>query len=130
MTARRCHLRVLVEALRADREIAAALAEGAALTIMPLVLDAGRAVRVNLSLDAGLLDATDEAAKAHTLLPRRYFDHPLSSEWSDHRDCHIRPNLVLIYRWIVENKPCTFSASGLMPSEWPAGSKVGSKLRR
>jgi mRNA interferase YafQ len=31
-------------------------------------------------------------------LPRRYFDHPLSGEWSDHRDCHIRPDLILIYR--------------------------------
>ena len=31
-------------------------------------------------------------------LPRRNFDHPLSGEWSDHRDCHIRPGLVLIYR--------------------------------
>ena len=56
-----------VEALRADPEIAAALAEGAALAIVPLVLDAGRAVRANLSLDAGLLDAIDEAAKAHGL---------------------------------------------------------------
>jgi mRNA interferase YafQ len=31
-------------------------------------------------------------------LPRRNFDHPLSGEWSDHRDCHIRPDLILIYR--------------------------------
>jgi metal-responsive CopG/Arc/MetJ family transcriptional regulator len=32
-----------------------------------LLLDSGRAVRANLSLDAGLLDAIDEAAKAHGL---------------------------------------------------------------
>jgi mRNA interferase YafQ len=31
-------------------------------------------------------------------LPHRSFDHPLSGEWSDHRDCHIRPDLILIYR--------------------------------
>lgn len=31
-------------------------------------------------------------------LPRHRFDHPLKGEWSDHRDCHIRPDLVLIYR--------------------------------
>lgn len=31
-------------------------------------------------------------------LPRRYCDHPLSGDWSDCRDCHIRPDLVLIYR--------------------------------
>jgi predicted RNase H-like HicB family nuclease len=56
-----------VEALHADLEIAAALSEGAALAIVPLLLDAGRSVRANLSLDAGLLDAIDEAAKAHGL---------------------------------------------------------------
>ena len=32
------------------------------------------------------------------LPPRRYFDHSLGGEWNDHRDCHIRPDLVLIYR--------------------------------
>jgi mRNA interferase YafQ len=31
-------------------------------------------------------------------LPRQYFDHPLSGEWNDHRDCHVRPDLILIYR--------------------------------
>lgn len=31
-------------------------------------------------------------------LPARYADHPLAGEWNDHRDCHIRPDLVLIYR--------------------------------
>lgn len=31
-------------------------------------------------------------------LPRRTFDHVLTGEWSDHRDCHVRPDLVLIYR--------------------------------
>jgi mRNA interferase YafQ len=25
-------------------------------------------------------------------------DHPLTGEWKDHRDCHVRPDLVLIYR--------------------------------
>ncbi len=33
-----------------------------------------------------------------TPLPRRFFDHQLSGEWNDHRDCHVRPDLVLIYR--------------------------------
>jgi mRNA interferase YafQ len=31
-------------------------------------------------------------------LPRRNFDHPLSGAWRDHRDCHVRPDLILIYR--------------------------------
>jgi len=25
-------------------------------------------------------------------------DHPLTGNWKDHRDCHIKPDLVLIYR--------------------------------
>jgi mRNA interferase YafQ len=31
-------------------------------------------------------------------LPERYRDHALTGNWSDHRDCHVRPDLVLIYR--------------------------------
>lgn len=31
-------------------------------------------------------------------LPEKYCDHPLVGDWKDHRDCHIKPDLVLIYR--------------------------------
>ena len=31
-------------------------------------------------------------------LEPRHRDHALSGNWSDHRDCHIKPDLVLIYR--------------------------------
>ena len=31
-------------------------------------------------------------------LPGSYRDHPLLGEWKGHRDCHIRPDLILIYR--------------------------------
>ena len=31
-------------------------------------------------------------------LPPRLSDHALTGEWKDHRDCHIKPDLVLIYR--------------------------------
>ena len=31
-------------------------------------------------------------------LPERLRDHPLTGEWKDHRDCHIKPDLLLIYR--------------------------------
>ncbi|GHU04671.1 hypothetical protein FACS1894205_3280 [Alphaproteobacteria bacterium] len=31
-------------------------------------------------------------------LEPRYHDHALIGNWKDHRDCHIRPDLVLIYR--------------------------------
>ena len=56
-----------VEVVRADPDVAAEIAEGAALSIVPLVLDAGRSKAANLSLDAGLLQAIDEAAEAKGL---------------------------------------------------------------
>jgi predicted RNase H-like HicB family nuclease len=55
------------EALRADPEIAEALAAGAALAIVPLLIDLGRPAKANLSIDAGLLAAIDEAAAARGL---------------------------------------------------------------
>lgn len=33
-----------------------------------------------------------------TPLPEKLHDHALTGEWKDHRDCHIKPDLVLIYR--------------------------------
>jgi mRNA interferase YafQ len=30
-------------------------------------------------------------------LPKKLKDHPLGGDWKDHRDCHIKPDLVLIY---------------------------------
>lgn len=31
-------------------------------------------------------------------LPAKYNDHSLGGEWKDHRDCHVKPDVVLIYR--------------------------------
>lgn len=47
--------------------------------------------------------ASDFAAVAAALiadqaLPEKLRDHALAGEWKDHRDCHIKPDLVLIYR--------------------------------
>jgi mRNA interferase YafQ len=39
-----------------------------------------------------------ELLASDTPLPQRNVDHPLSGEWKDHRDCHIRPDLIPIYR--------------------------------
>lgn len=49
------------------------------------------------SLDADLLEVVTMLASDKTL-PERCNDHALSGEWDDHRDCHIKPDLVLIYR--------------------------------
>lgn len=31
-------------------------------------------------------------------LEPRHRDHLLTGDWRDHRDCHVRPDLILIYR--------------------------------
>jgi mRNA interferase YafQ len=48
-------------------------------------------------LDDALLAAVSLLVK-DTPLPMRNHDHPLTGEWKDYRDCHIKPDLVLIYR--------------------------------
>ena len=51
-----------IEAIR--DEVAEELAAGAFLMMIPYISDRRRVVRVNLSLDKGLLDTMDEAARA------------------------------------------------------------------
>ena len=48
-------------------------------------------------LDALLMEVVNLLV-ADKPLPPRNADHPLGGEWNDHRDCHIRPDLILIYR--------------------------------
>lgn len=31
-------------------------------------------------------------------LAEKHRDHALTDDWKDHRDCHIKPDLILIYR--------------------------------
>ena len=54
--------------------------------------------RYRATLDAEFLPVL--SALANDLpLEQRYCDHALSGEWNDHRDCHIKPDLVLIRFW-------------------------------
>ena len=46
----------------------------------------------------GLLAGVIGLLAADRVLPAAASDHPLSGQWNDHRDCHVRPDLVLIYR--------------------------------
>ena len=48
------------------------------------------------TLDAVLREVL-ELLVADKSLPYSNFDHPLTGDWVDHRDCHIKPDLVLIY---------------------------------
>jgi mRNA interferase YafQ len=64
-------------------------------------------------------------------LASKYRDHALTGNWRDFRDCHVKPDLVLIYR---KPKPrfCNWCASGLTAnSDYSHSSQGGgAPLRR
>jgi mRNA interferase YafQ len=43
-------------------------------------------------------------------LDRRCHDHPMTGDWKDHRDCHIKSDWVLIYR--IDGVEITFVRTG------------------
>lgn len=47
---------------------------------------------------AGLLQAVVDALAADQPLPAANRDHALSGDWMPYRECHVRPDLLLIYR--------------------------------
>jgi mRNA interferase YafQ len=49
------------------------------------------------TLDINLFPIVDLLANDQPL-QIRLRDHALTGEWRDHRDCHIKPDLVLIYQ--------------------------------
>ena len=51
----------------ADKDVKKALRNGATTMFVPLLADAGRTVRVNVTVERGLLDQIDEAAEARGL---------------------------------------------------------------
>ena len=52
--------------------------------------------RHRASLDAVLVPLLVALADDQPPEPKHH-DHALSSNWKDHRDCHVKPDLVLIY---------------------------------
>lgn len=49
------------------------------------------------TLDDDLYVIVDALAGDQTLEPR-HVDHVLSGDWKDHRECHIKPDLLMIYQ--------------------------------
>jgi mRNA interferase YafQ len=49
------------------------------------------------TLDADLLAAISFLA-TDQILPERFRDHPLTGEYTNHRECHLKPDLLLIYK--------------------------------
>jgi mRNA interferase YafQ len=48
-------------------------------------------------LDSLVADVVSLLAEDQTL-PTKNHDHALSGDWDDHRECHLKPDLLLIYR--------------------------------
>lgn len=49
-------------------------------------------------LDISLLDDVIRALSRGEKLPERNKDHSLSGNWAGHRECHILPDWLLVYR--------------------------------
>ncbi|MCZ2155206.1 MAG: type II toxin-antitoxin system YafQ family toxin [Bryobacterales bacterium] len=45
-----------------------------------------------------LLSAVLERLISDMVLPESSRDHPLSGDWNGYRECHVKPDLLLIYR--------------------------------
>lgn len=60
--------------------------------------------RHEVVLDALLIPILRALASDEPLEPRCR-DHELSGDWSGYRDCHVKPDLVLIYRKPDEHTP-------------------------
>lgn len=45
-------------------------------------------------------------------LPDKNYDHSLSSNWTGHRECHIQPDWLLIYRIIDDVLVLSLSRTG------------------
>lgn len=56
------------------------------------------------------LDAVLRRLIAEEPLDPRHRDHRLVGEWRDHRECHVEPDWLLIYR--VEGEEITFVRTG------------------
>ena len=49
-------------------------------------------------LDMNLIDDTIRMLARGEALPQNFDDHSLSSNWKGYRECHIRPDWLLIYK--------------------------------
>jgi len=56
-----------IDEVRLDKDVAESVESGAVLFAVPLLADAGRTVRLNISLDKALVDQIDTAASARGL---------------------------------------------------------------
>tara|TARA_R110001606_G_scaffold233942_1_gene381536 strand:+ start:34270 stop:34542 length:273 start_codon:yes stop_codon:yes gene_type:complete len=58
--------------------------------------DYKREVKTDTTLDDVLIQVIDLLV-TDADLPENFRDHPLTGNWKGYRDCHVKPDLVLIY---------------------------------
>lgn len=63
-------------------------------------------------LDISLLDEIIRKLAKGEALPAKNKDHALSGPWSGHRECHIQPDWLLIYRTEADILVLTLARSG------------------
>lgn len=59
--------------------------------------DFKRISKQNINFKEAFIEVVQKLCDSETL-PEKYQDHPLSGNYFGYRDCHIKPDLVLIYK--------------------------------
>ena len=63
-------------------------------------------------LDIELLDDIIRSLSHDEVLPKKNRDHALSGDWAGHRECHIMPDWLLIYRFDDDVLVLTLTRTG------------------
>lgn len=72
--------------------------------------DYKRAQKQNLNMDI-LKSVISLLANGHPL-PKEFHDHALAGRWKGHRECHLQPDWLLVYRYEDDILVLTLSRTG------------------
>jgi mRNA interferase YafQ len=64
------------------------------------------------SKNMDLIDDCIRMIASRTILPPKYRDHDLTGNWIGHRECHIQPDWLLVYRIEGEDLILVLARSG------------------
>lgn len=67
---------------------------------------------IKRGLKIGLLDDVIRKLANGETLPEKNHDHPLAGNWVGHRECHIQPDWLLVYRIDNDVLVLTLSRTG------------------
>jgi len=67
---------------------------------------------VKRGYDVELLEEVLNVLVQEKALPQNYLDHPLSGDYAGHRECHITPDWLLIYKAHKDTLVLTLTRTG------------------